>query len=503
MIASILLVAARDFRQVVATRGFKVTLLIVPLAIGLSITASVFYAGPQYTVAYSVGDASGGAGARVERRLELDYQREVLRSLSAYAERWKLASADPAAPWAPARRLGVRRRGGAVHGRGRASPPPRPRLGRPWPRGAAPFKPPTRYFVQAPPPAVAAKAVDAEAFGRAVAGPLKGDVDTADGKKPFGLAIYIPGDFGSPGSVVRMWTNGRYGRRPDQFYPPGADGQPALKALEAAALTPEAAERIETLRAPVQVIDPPANAGRNAVTAKSHRAPGPGLSADDDRHHHRRDDAAGPDRGTLQQAAGVGPGLHPPRALMYGKLIGLGGVGLTIALCGAACAVGAAFFAPGFVADVLRPSLEALGNPLIVAAMIFYFLQRLSGGDHAVPGHRLAQRLHAGRPVLPDAGDHADHAAGGVHHPRRPSARRTPPSSMSCRGFPLYTPFAMLGRLGSGVPLWEMLGSGAVLAAFLALELLMLGRLFRASLLGAGQPSRAELFARLMTRGAG
>ncbi len=48
----------------------------------------------------------------------------------------------------------------------------------------------------------------------------------------------------------------------------------------------------------------------------------------------------------------------------------------------------------------------------------------------------------------------------------------------------------MLARLGAGVPLWEMLGTGVVLALFLALELLLLGRLFRASLLSAGQPSR-------------
>jgi ABC-2 type transport system permease protein len=67
---------------------------------------------------------------------------------------------------------------------------------------------------------------------------------------------------------------------------------------------------------------------------------------------------------------------------------------------------------------------------------------------------------------------------------------------------PLYTPFVMLARLGAGVPLPEMLGTGAVLIAFLALELLLLGRLFRASLLGAGQPSRAEVFARLMFRSA-
>jgi ABC-2 type transport system permease protein len=63
---------------------------------------------------------------------------------------------------------------------------------------------------------------------------------------------------------------------------------------------------------------------------------------------------------------------------------------------------------------------------------------------------------------------------------------------------PLYTPFAMLARLGVGVPLPEMLGTGALLIAFIALELLLLGRVFRASLLSAGQPANPAVFVRLM-----
>ena len=100
MMSPILLVALRDFGQVVRTRGFWVTLLIVPLAIGVSIFAATRFT-PQYSTAWTIVDASGsGAGARVERRLQLDAQREVLRNLSTYAEKWKLQSVDPTAPWA-------------------------------------------------------------------------------------------------------------------------------------------------------------------------------------------------------------------------------------------------------------------------------------------------------------------------------------------------------------------------------------------------------------------
>jgi ABC-2 type transport system permease protein len=63
---------------------------------------------------------------------------------------------------------------------------------------------------------------------------------------------------------------------------------------------------------------------------------------------------------------------------------------------------------------------------------------------------------------------------------------------------PLYTPFAMLARLGSGVTLVEILGTGLLLAVFVSLELVLLGRVFRASLLHTGQPPKLGTFLKLM-----
>ena len=129
---AVLLVAARDFRQIVATRGFWVMLMIVPLALAVSIFGSLVF-GPQTTSAFSLVDASGRYGAQIERRLELDHQRDVLRNLSTYVDRWKLASVDPTAPWAQrgawVSDVEVARfaaEGGAPAGR------PSPRCGRRW-----------------------------------------------------------------------------------------------------------------------------------------------------------------------------------------------------------------------------------------------------------------------------------------------------------------------------------------------------------------------------------
>ena len=59
---------------------------------------------------------------------------------------------------------------------------------------------------------------------------------------------------------------------------------------------------------------------------------------------------------------------------------------------------------------------------------------------------------------------------------------------------PLYTPFAMLARLGTGVSTLEIAGTGVLLIGFMWLELVFLGRLIRASLLGAGKPAWRQIF---------
>ena len=68
---------------------------------------------------------------------------------------------------------------------------------------------------------------------------------------------------------------------------------------------------------------------------------------------------------------------------------------------------------------------------------------------------------------------------------------------------PIWTPFTVLARLGAGIPTWEVIGAALVLAAFTIAELVLIGRLFRASLLAQGQrPGLGEVIAR-MRRSAG
>ena len=48
------------------------------------------------------------------------------------------------------------------------------------------------------------------------------------------------------------------------------------------------------------------------------------------------------------------------------------------------------------------------------------------------------------------------------------------------------------------MPLWEVIGCGLLLAVFITVEVILLGRVFRASLLGAGSKPGLARIAQLM-----
>jgi ABC-2 type transport system permease protein len=492
---AVLLVAEREFRQVLSTRGFWVTLLIVPLAIAASIFASTFFV-PPASAAFTLVDASGRYGVLIERRLELDHQRDVLRDLATYVDRWRLASVDPGAVWArrdawPADTAVARfiAEGGADAAVRRL----KPRL----PDGAPAFKSPPRPYIEiAPPPGLP---IDhgPDAFGRALAAPMQGDVSTPEGKRPFTLALFIPKDFGAPGAAARIWTNGRFNTGLIETIRDQLTTALRRGVLQADGLSAEAATGIETLSAPIQVSEPPPTAARGVVVTRSivpqalvylllitvFTTGSMMLQGVIEERSNK----------LLESVLAC----IRPSELMYGKLLGLGAVGLCIAAAWAGCAVAAVLFSQGAVSDLLRPSLQALDKPWIIAAMILYFLS----------GYIIVAMLFL---TIGSISDSLQDAQGylmpviiGIMLPIAfvmQASLRSPdtPFVHVLSWIPLYTPFAMLARLGVGVPLAEMLGTGALLIAFLALELVLLGRVFRASLLSAGQPANPAVFVKLM-----
>jgi ABC-2 type transport system permease protein len=479
----ILLVARRDFLQIVGTRAFKITLLIIPLMLGLQMGMTRFLRPPP-TAAYVMADATGSAAPTIAHCIELDDQRQVMRDLVAYAARWKM---PPPIDGYQADDAAVERfiaQGGADGALARMHPP----------AGASAFKPQPPPYRRVAVPRDVPTRQGAEAFGRAIAPYLANDIETPQGKIPLAVAVYVPAR-----GPLRLWTNGRGAGALIDLIQQERTSQLRTQLLTDNGVPSATAARIENLQAPLAVSAPPAGGGRGQRIVRSFVplalvllllmsaliTGGMMLQGVIEERSNR-----------LLEAVLA---CVEPREFMIGKLIGLGAVGLTIVAAWIGCALLAAFSIDGAVADYLRPSLAALNQPWMIPVMAFYFfcgylmlamlyltIGSLSNSMQDAQSYLVPVMMAVVMPVTLIVNATILNPSGLL------------PRAMSW--IPIYTPFAMLARLGSGVTLVEIAGTGLLLVAFVSLELILLGRIFRASLLGTGQPPKLSAFFKLMLR---
>lgn len=490
---NILLVAIREYKQIASTRGFWVMLLVLPLVIGVTQIAGRFFRA-QPNSAYVLVDASGQFESAIDHRLNLNYQRVELGAFSAYVQRWDLQSVSPDAVWARGDRWFTDAqidRFVAEGGIEAAMATIQPHL----PKEAPVYDvdPPT--YIRAPLPAGVTATQDPDAIGTALADELQNEIETPDGKRPLALVVYIPA-VPSPVTPVRMWTNGA----PNPSLVDNVRNEitriQRSQALQASGLTPEAAAAIMDISAPINLSAPPQGSGREQVVIRSAlplvmvylllvtvMTTGSMML-----------------QGVIEERSNkllesILAAIRPAD-LMYGKLVGLGAIGLTILAVWVGAAVGAAFFVQGMVADIVKPSLSAI-EPWMFGAMFFYFLA----------GYLIISMLYLAIGALSNSLQDAQaYLMPVIMIIMLPvifmmlSVVQQPngvfPAIMSW--IPLYTPFAMLARLGAGVGFMEVLGTGLMLTVFVAIETLLLGRLFQASLLRTGQPPKLGAFIGMM-----
>lgn len=485
---NILLVAAREYKQIASTRGFWVMLLVLPVVIGISQVAGRFFQ-PERNSAYVVVDQSGQYEQAIDHRLMLNYQRIELSAFSAYVQRWDLAAVKPDAVWAKGERWFSDAQieqfvaDGGIEAAAALVKPHRPK--------EAPVYDvdPPNYIRAELPSGVDAKAP--EAFAQGLTDYLQDEIATPQGPRPLALAVFIPAEI-TPANPVRMWTNGA----PNTTLVDNVRNEitriQRSRALEASGLAPEAATAITNISTPIELSAPPQGAGREQVMIRSAlplalvylllvtvMTTGSMML-----------------QGVIEERSNkllesILAAIRPAD-LMYGKLVGLGAIGLTILGVWVGAAVGAALAVQGMVADIVKPSLSAI-EPWMFGAMLFYFLA----------GYLIISMLYlaigALSNSLQDAQSYLMPVIMLIMLPvifMMVSVIQQPngvfPAIMSW--IPLYTPFAMLARLGAGVSMVEVLGTGAMLAAFVVVEMILLGRLFQASLLRTGQPPKLSGF---------
>jgi ABC-type Na+ efflux pump permease subunit len=186
-----------------------------------------------------------------------------------------------------------------------------------------------------------------------------------------------------------------------------------------------------------------------------------------------------------------------PEELMYGKLLGGLAVGLMMLSVWVGCAAIATYATQGFLADMIRPALEPISSPAIIAAIIFFF----------IAGYIMISAIFVAIGSMADSMSEAQ----GFMMPvillillpitfllQAVLAGSDGIAVQIFTWVPLWTPFAVLARLGSGIEAWELIGSGILLALAIVAEMVLVGRLFRASLLATGQkPTLAKVLQRL------
>ncbi|HEY8573777.1 ABC transporter permease [Phenylobacterium sp.] len=489
-----LLVAAREFRQIAATRSFWLTLLLLPLAIVLTqVSARMFKPAPG--VAYVVVDETGRYAPAIERRIRLERQRQVLTELSTYAARWKVRAGGVHALWGHGPRSFTEAEVAAFEAAG-GQAAAEAELARLKPAAAPPFRPSQPRFVAAQAPADVARGQGAEAFGRTLGPHLGKDVPTPSGPRQLVLGVHIPAAFGQSGVAAQLWTTARPNAALIEAVRLELDRSVQAEALAASGVDPATLARIGAIRAPVGLAVPPTSGGREQMLIRSALPLGfaylllmslmlSGSWALQGLVEERSN--------KLLEAVLA---CVAPDDLLYGKLLGVVGVGMTMILVWIAFAVGAAFAVQGAVADFLRPALTSISSPWTIAALVYFFL----AGYVAISMVFLAVGVVSNS--MRDAQGYLTPIILALTLPFvavMSAVLQNPdgPLPRILSWIPPYTPFAMMARLGGGVSPLEVLGSAVLLGVFVVVELLVLGKVFRANLLQAGQPMKLKGLGRL------
>jgi ABC-2 type transport system permease protein len=491
------IVGWREYRSLTATRSFWITLLVIPLILFFLSLVPSLYGHKPGTNAFVVLDRTGRYMAEIDYRAELEYQRTLMGSLADYAKRWQVHPATPNPYWGD-------RKGRqlddidatafvAAGGVDAALSQIKPLL----PPDATPYEMPPRRFVRAPlPPSIPPDASAAQLAGL-IPSLLSQALDTPEGPKPFGFLLYIPEHPELRDQTIHVWTNGRS----DGGLATLIDGvvlhDLRVRMMEQNGIDPAIGREIELAYPVMQVTAPDPGLGANRVAVRS----------------------AVPlalaylllitiiVSGTMMLQ-----GLIEERSnklletllacvdaddLMMGKLIGVGAVGMTIAGSWLICAIAGTYTIPTDVIEALRPALLILHQPLVIVCLAFYFVTgfimtaimflaigAMSDSMQDAQGYLVPLVFMLTGPFLVLVGTVVDNPNGIL------------PIVLSW--IPIYTPFAMLARLGGGVPVLEIMGTAALSLLFIVIEFRLLGRVFRASLLRTGQRPRLREVIRLM-----
>jgi ABC-2 type transport system permease protein len=168
--------------------------------------------------------------------------------------------------------------------------------------------------------------------------------------------------------------------------------------------------------------------------------------------------------------------------IMFGKILGVAGVTLTVLAVWAG--VG------GSLMVALQPAIAAdVASVLMGKGLVFYFLFYLVGGYlmYAAIFTAIGSFCETTREAQTLLGPIMALLTIPVIFLTQAIRRPDSPMLEALSWFPPFTPFLMTARAASEPPLWQVLGTGTLMAATVALVVWVAGRAFRAGALSTGK----------------
>lgn len=495
MIQHILLVAAREFRQIATTRSFWLTLLILPAALAIVPLTKRFTGRSNVETVMLIDQSGGGVAASIRHQIETNEQRFVLIDLARYVKRHDLQRAAPNAVWTrDAPWFGDADIDAFVAAGGLKAAIAS--IAKVAPEEAKKFEAPERdYKIVPTPPRVAtapAATIDKQLE------PLLRPADKS-GRKPIDYVVLIPSDFGSS-PVVRLWANGQPRSAFVTELQGVLTGELRTRFLQTNGVATGTATAASIIAPAISVTTPPEGSGRERVIIRSILP----LASAYILMMSLLLSGSWMLQGAIEERSNklieTVLACITPNELMYGKLIGTVGIGLAMVVTWVICGLFAAYATQGEIADLIKPALEPVSSVGSIATIIFFF----------VAGYLMVSMIFLVIGVMSESMRDAQGYLTPVIMVILLPFTLLLQSILAGKGgvlvdvmtwIPLYTPFAVLGRLGSGIPTWQVIGSGAVLVAFIVGEVILLGRVFRANLLAAGARPSLKAIMGMMRRG--
>jgi ABC-2 type transport system permease protein len=491
---NILLVARREFAQVVQLKSFWLTLLLIPLALAIGPVLGDKLNADEPTRVVVIDRAGGSAAAALKARFAFEHDRYTLHELARYVRRHKLERADPRAPWAqhdrwytPADVMAFREAGGLDAALAK--------IGGVKPAETSEFEASPADYQFAAPTAVLASAQGAalEQEAKRLVRASKGapEAERAD------VVLLVGGGY-PVDPTIRLWAN----EQPRGDFV--ASVQEVLTAdlrqrmLIRGGLSSQQAAAVQSAAPAITISTPPPGGGaREALLVRSIvplalayilmmglMLSGSWMLQGAIEERSKK---------LLESVLAC----ITPEELMYGKLLGALGIGLSMLAAWLGAAAIVTFATQGAIADMIRPALAPVTSPGAILTLIYFFIM----------GYVAISIIFVAIGALADSMSEAQ----GYLMPvilaillpvtfliQAILVGNTGPLVQVLTWVPIWTPFTVLARLGSGISALEVIGAALVLAGFVALEMILLARLFRASLLAQGQkPGLKVLMARL------